>query len=82
MSGKPLTVTRADLALAEEVITEACNNRNDAGIAPFESVIWNRWPATKGGVGFAHARTRARVRAAVREWYAPRDWSPEPESLT
>jgi hypothetical protein len=68
-----------DFSLAEEVIHEACEQRDPVTMAaPFEAVIWRRWPATKGGIGFAHARTRANVRASIREFYAPRDWSPEP----
>jgi hypothetical protein len=74
-----MELTRHDMELAEEVAHEACNDRTlDGADDPFEAVIWRRWGATKGGVGFAHSRTRARVRAAVREFYAPRDWSPEP----
>lgn len=67
-----------DFELAESVIDEACANRDASGNADFEAVIWRRWPATKGGIGHAHGRIRATVRASIRDYYAPRDWSPEP----
>lgn len=66
-----------DFRLAEEVIAEACK-RSAGDSLNFEEVINERWPGGGGGVGHAHARARAIVRASIREWYAPRDWSPEP----
>ena len=71
-----------DWKLVEDVISEACENRDPVTMdAPFEAVIWQRFGATKGGVGHAQARTRAMLRAGIREFYAPRDWSPEPTGL-
>jgi hypothetical protein len=66
------------MRLAEEVIARACEQRDANGVAPFEKIIWECWPATKGGIGFAHARTRKEVRAAIREFYAPADYCREP----
>ena len=69
-----------DWRLAEEVIDEATKRWAGSGDFPFEEVMQERWPSGRGGVGHAHARTRAIVRRTIREYYRPRDWSPEPTS--
>lgn len=66
-----------DFRLAESVIDEAARLSDGSGMN-FEAVIWQRWPATKGGIGRAHGRLRETVRASIREYYSPQDWSPEP----
>lgn len=35
----------------------------------FETIIWERWPARKGGVGFSHGRTRDQVRRDIANYY-------------
>jgi hypothetical protein len=72
--------TMRDIAL--EVIDAACERRDERGVAPFEEVMQERWPSGPGGVGHAHARTRATIRALIREFYTPNDWSPEPTGAT
>jgi hypothetical protein len=43
-----------------------------------DEVLNERFPIGKGGVGHAHRRIQAEIRQQVEDFYAPRDWSPEP----
>jgi hypothetical protein len=62
----------------EHIIEEARANAEPGSRVDYETVIWRHWPATQGGIGFAHSKARAEARQAIRDFYAPRDYSPEP----
>jgi hypothetical protein len=76
-----MSYTSHEYDLAREVIREACANSDGSQVADFDAVIARRWPGGSGGVGHSHRKTARAIREAIRDFYQPPDWSPEPTGM-
>lgn len=62
-----------------QIIREACERAKGDEPADFAAVLHERFPIGPGGVGHANRKLHARVLREIEDFYAPRDWSPEPD---
>lgn len=73
----------AFLAVIHECIERAyendpCGTTRPASGKTLAAVLNERFPIDSSGVGHANRRAQTEIRQQIADFYAPRDWSPEP----